>query len=298
MSNIYKVIVALLVVVGMAGAVIFLNQTRVTENKMFSGKKFWGAYTGNTTVSFLDFQNQVGKKADIQAVFIGWYEKFPINLALPLKQNNQTLVIFWEQYGVTLDEIMSGSTDEYIRQFANDAQAYGASVILAPLHEMNGDWSPWSGVTGENTPEKVVLTWRHIHDLFSKKNSNIKWAFVVNNESSPDTEENKIQNYYPEDEYVDYVGVDGFNFGEPWQSYADIFSEPLKQLKAYNKPVYIFSMASAQGPEKAVWITDALLKIKNDPQIEGFIWFNVNKEKNWLVSSDAFSLEAFKKSLE
>ncbi|MFH1968330.1 MAG: hypothetical protein ABIJ84_03015, partial [bacterium] len=72
----------------------------------------------------------------------------------------------------------------------------------------------------------------------------------------------------------------------------------------YNKPIYIFSMASApasakapagQGmSKKAGWIEDALSKINSDPDIVGWIWFNEDKEKNWLVSSDSDSLQAFK----
>lgn len=269
------------------------------------GKKPWGAYVGNTVSSFTDFEQQVGEKPNMQAVFIGWREPFPADLALPLKSNSQTLVIFWEQYNVTLDKIIAGESDEYIAQFAKEVKSFDGDVILSPLHEMNGDWSPWSGVAVGNTPEKVILAFQRIHDVFSEnKNANVKWGWVVNHESVPDTKENAIENYYPGDSYVDYVGVDGFNFGDPWQTYSEIFPPALQKLKIYNKPIYIFSMASApasakapagQGmSKKAGWIKDALSRINSDPDIAGWIWFNENKEKNWLVSSDSDSLQAFK----
>jgi len=262
-------------------------------------KKLWGAYTGNTASSFSEFERAVGTMADMQAVFIGWYEAFPADIALSLKENNQTLVIFWEQYDVSLDEILSGANDEYILQFADDVKAYGVPVVLAPLHEMNGDWSPWCGVVDANSPEKVALTFRHIKDVFSTVNaSNVKWAWVVNHESVPDTAENAIKNYYPGDDYVDYAGVDGFNFGDPWMSYSEIFFAMLEKLKSYQKPIYIFSMASAGGPQKAAWIKDALYKIRTDPDVKGFIWFNENKEKNWLINSDPQSLEAFREGIK
>lgn len=262
-------------------------------------KKLWGVYAGDTASSLGYFENLVGDKADMQAVFINWNEAFPADIAVALKKNNQTLVIFWEQYDVELDRIISGAEDEYIVQFADDAKAYGAPVILAPLHEMNGDWSPWSGVVGGNSPQKVIWAFRHIEDVFSTVNANdVKWAWVVNHESVPDTSENQIENYYPGSDYVDYTGIDGFNFGDPWMSYSEIFSDALAKLKAYQKPVIIFSMASAEGPEKADWIQDALLKIKNNPDIKGFIWFNENKEKNWLINSDPESLQAFKEGIK
>jgi len=94
------------------------------------------------------------------------------------------------------------------------------------------------------------------------------------------------------------VGVDGFNFGNPWQSYDEIFSSALSRLKKYNKPIYIFSMACAQGSQKADWITDALSKIKSDPSITGFIWFNEDKEQNWLINSDQQALQAFQNAIK
>lgn len=287
-----------------AGFFIFgLNQEGFQKN---NEKKLWGAYAGNDAFSFGEFEELAGREADIQAVFLGWGEPFPENLVF---NKNKILVIFWEQYDVGLDKIISGQEDNYILQFAKDAKDYGKEVILAPLHEMNGNWSPWSGTVGGNTPEKVVLAFQRMHDVFFGMGIlNVKWAWVVNNESVPDTEENAIASYYPGDSYVDYAGVDGFNFGNPWQTYSEIFSLVLEKLRVYKKPILIASMASAPAdaealagearPTKAEWIKDALNKIYSDPSIKGFIWFNENKEKNWLVNSDPDSLQAFRDGID
>ena len=234
----------------------------------------------------------------MNAVFAGWGDTFPWSEAGPLKQKNQTLIIFWEQNGATLDQILGGVSDAYIQDFATATKNYGGPVIIIPLHEMNGDWNIWDGTYGSNTPKKVVLVYQHIHDVFMAMNvPNAKWGWAVNNDSVPNTPQNQIGNYYPGTDYVDYVGVDGFNFGNPWQTYSDVFSSALQQLKAYGKPIYIFSMACADGPQKSAWISDALAQIKSDPNIAGFIWFNENKEKNWLINSDSASLSAFKQGL-
>ncbi len=282
--------------------VFFDAEDYYSFKNLMSEDKAWGAYVGHNRTNFSSFENLVGIRPDIYAVFSGWYENFPVDLAVHLKNNGQTLVIFWEQYDITLDQIVSGESDDYIKQYANNAKLYGGQIILAPLHEMNGEWSPWSGVAQGNTPEKTKLAFQHIRNVFMENQmQNVKWAWVVNNRSEPNTEENKIENYYPGDNYVDFVGVDGFNFGEPdepWLSYTDLFSNALTRLEKYNKPIYIFSMASAQGSQKPEWIRDALSKIKSDPRVKGFIWFNENKEKNWLVNSDQASLEVFRESLK
>jgi DNA polymerase III alpha subunit len=73
--------------------------------------------------------------------------------------------------------------------------------------------------------------------------------------------------------------------------------DAIKKISRFKKPIYIFSMSCAEGPLKELWIKDAISKIRNNPLISGWIWFNENKEKNWLIWSDDKSLEAFKDSL-
>lgn len=139
---------------------------------------------------------------------------------------------------------------------------------------------------------------RHIRDLF-RDVPNAKFVWVVNSDSVPNTADNAITKYYPGDSYVDAVGVDGFNFGSPWQSFDAIFNKPLTLLTSYGKPIYILSVASAEGSGKAAWITDALtVQIPKYPSIVGWIWFNVNKEADWRVNSSPQALNAFRAALE
>jgi beta-mannanase len=241
-------------------------------------------------------EQTVGKQANMQAVFVGWNQSFPTSLANSLKASGKTLVIFWEQYGVTVDSINSGSSDTYIRNFAAAAKASGASVILSPLHEMNGNWDPWGGTVGNNTPAKIISEWRRIHGLFAGV-SNVKFAWDVNNISVPNTTANSIGAYYPGDAYVDYVAVDGFNFGS--QTWDQVFpSSLMNQLSSYGKPIYILSTGSVPGSQKAQWIKDMGVGIKKYPKIAGWVWFNQDGgDGNWLINSDSASLSAFKSIL-
>jgi beta-mannanase len=259
----------------------------------------WGAYVGDSENNLATFESLVGKPVNIQSVFIGWGDSFPFSTASNLKSSGKTLLIFWEQYGTTVDSINAGNSDAYIAKFAQDAKTSGASIILAPLHEMNGNWDPWDGTVGNNTPAKVVTEWKRIHDAFSGV-SNVKFAWDVNNESVPNTAVNTISAYYPGDTYVDYVAVDGFNFGNPWQSFDTVFAGVLSQLQTYHKPIYILSMAAVPDTRKAAWITDALtVQIPKYPAVAGWVWFNQNgADGNWLVNSDPASLVAFQAAVK
>jgi len=293
----FKITLGILVFVALSAvAFMYMQKTVMVPKIVMPQQKMWGAYTGNTAGSFIDFEKRVGKKANLNAVFPDWGSPFPLDLALPVKNAEQTILIFWEP-NISLDQIISGSEDLYMSSFANQANAYSAPIILIPMEEMNGNWNAWNGTVGNNTPQKFILAWHHMHNLFSGA-ANVKWGWDVNSDSIPNTIVNTISNYWPGAKYVDYVGVDGFNFGNPWQSFSEIFSPTLQKLKKYNKPIYIFSMACAEGPLKSVWIADALSKIKSDPKISGWVWFNENKEQNWLMDSDAAALTAFKNNIK
>lgn len=252
----------------------------------------WGTYVGYTPADLQAFEDLVGAEVDIRAIFVNWDSPFPTSVANHLASEGKTLLLFWEHHGVTLDRIIAGDEDEYIKQFAAAAKASPATIMLAPLHEMNGNWDPWDGTVGNNTPEKVILAWRRMFDIF-KGAPNISFAWTVNNVSVPDTPENQLENYYPGDEYVDIVGVDGFNFGRPWQNPRQVFGDVLERLNVYDKPIYILSTATAEGDRKADWIYDFEKELSDHPEVKGWVWFHIDKERDWRVDSDPAALKAF-----
>jgi len=256
----------------------------------------WGSYVGNTPSDIAAFEAQVGKSMDIVAIFLSAQDEFPTDWAPAVRDQGKTLLIFWEPHGVALDDIIHGSLDAALTRYAADAKAYGGKVIFSPFHEMNGDWDDWGGVVGTNTPQKLIDAWRHVHDILSTA-PNIEFGWAVNHESIPNTNANRFEVYYPGDAYVDIVGVDGFNWGDPWQTFDQIFADSLYRLRAYKKPIMIFSMGSAEGPQKAAWMTDTFaVQLPRNPDIVGWLWFNEDKERDWRIWSDPAALDAFKKS--
>ncbi|MCC7470030.1 MAG: hypothetical protein IT284_02765 [Bacteroidetes bacterium] len=276
-----------------------------SENET-SPEFMWGVFNGWQPQNITDFENLVEEDVDMAGVFVHWgnENEFPFTFANPLKNEGKTTVIYWEakDYNLNTDEqsafsydaILEGNWDSYITEFAKDAKDFGGKVILIPFEEANGNWEPWSGVNNGNTPEKHRLAYRYIHTFFSDV-PNVKFGWTMNNDSVPNTTDNQFADYYPGNVYIDYIGIDGFNFGSPWQTWDEVFSPAIDELSSYGKPIILTSVASAQGTSKASWIRTGLGQgIKNYPSVVGWIWFNENKEKDWRVNSDSASLSAFK----
>jgi beta-mannanase len=167
---------------------------------------------------------------------------------------------------------------------------------------MNGDWSPWGGAQNGKGPAKYVAAYRHINDIFDAQGAtNVVWAWCPNTTDVPAESWNEAMGYYPGDSYVDWVCVDGYNWGttngEIWQTFREVFAAIYSNLVQKNKPILIGEMASAeQGGDKAAWIDGIVPTLqKNYPMIRALVWFDINKETDWRIDSSPGSLAAFKR---
>src|SRR5436305_951631 len=162
---------------------------------------------------------------------------------------------------------------------------------------MNGDWFSWGiGVNG-NTSADYVAVWRHVVDIFRQENAtNVRWVWCPN---VMDTPQSVFAALYPGDSYVDWVGLDGYNWGtsqpgdryKQWTKLSDIFGASYDALIALTtKPLMIAETASTElGGDKAAWITQGLLTDlpARFPAVRAVIWFDENKETDWRVNSSA-----------
>lgn len=265
----------------------------------------WGVYTGATPNAVAEFESKVAANPDYLAYFIHWpNDKGQLRpwLKTVAGDKDRTLVIFWEasdhnvggteQPAYSYRRILAGDHDAYIEDFARQLKDYSDPIILIPFSELNGNWTPWSGTENGNTPAEAVLAYRYIHGFFEDV-PNVKFGLALNAQSVPDTPENAHTSYYPGDAYVDYIGLDGFNMNWPWESFNTLFAPGLATIEQYGKPMFIFSFGSAEGEKKAAWLQDAFVQMEKYPLMKGFIYFNQNKERNWLLWSDNKTLTVF-----
>jgi len=205
--------------------------------------------------------------------------------------------------GPYLQRIIDGEYDAFFRQWAEAARRDGRRVMLRFGFEFNGDWFTWS-----LDPPKYVAAWRRAHDLFQKAGAdNVEWVWSPNVVSCPDTEANGMHLYYPGDSFVDWVGVDGYNFGDGydewhrWESFDSIFGGVLRDLATRYpaKPLIITETASAPGTgsQRAEWIREVHRTLESHPRVRALIWFNYDKrregEPNWRIDATPDSLSAF-----
>jgi len=206
-----------------------------------------------------------------------------------------------ESDGNYLERVARGEFDDFFRRWASEARDCGQRVVLRFGFEMNGDWFPWG-----SQPEAFIAAWRRCHDLFEELEADtVEWMFSPNVLWQGRNEEDDLYRYYPGDDYVDLVGLDGYNFGDKhsrwhsWQRYEEVFERTIRACAKFDKPLYLSEIGCADDPRKAEWMRDFLRRVSRDSRVEGFIYFNHNNprkgEPNWRLDSDSETLEVFKK---
>src|SRR5690606_21887307 len=124
-----------------------------------------------------------------------------------------------------------------LRQFAKDAGELKAPILLRYASEMNGTWTFYSGHS-----EQYIEKWKLVHDVMEKEAPNVMmlWNVFTMPEST-------INEFYPGDEYVDYIGLNSYNVfyhNNKIEDKSD-FEDPLRLLDyvyntySHKKPIVI-----------------------------------------------------------
>ncbi|MFO7864523.1 MAG: glycosyl hydrolase [Salinivirgaceae bacterium] len=262
------------------------------------------------------FADAFPKKECKALVEKGYIPHLTWELFLPGEVEYNTMPID-ENYYLT-DSVLAGKYDAYIKQFATDAKTINGTVFIRFLHEFNGNWYLWSGNKNgrENGgPQKVVAVWKYVVDIFNEVGAeNVQWIWNPHGPSIDVSTEawNDIAQYWPGKNYVDWMGMDAYNWypRDPWggdrpfRSFDNCFADLYAQCKQLgDHPIMIAEFGTPEfnhkSTTKADWITDAFEKIKTDyPRIKMFVWFHIDKELDWRVNSSAEALESFKKAMQ
>lgn len=283
----------------------------------------WGAYTANAGPE--PFEQLVGRKMSVYHSAAMWAQGYQIDGSpkylrtcwTALFQNHwdagRLVMHSWGSYdsanksdpAFALSAIASGAQDGFLHAFARDMAAFKHPVLFRLNGEMNGSWEPYFDQAGG---PNFIAAWRHVVDVFRADGArNVTWVWCPNVTgpagSNSATAEDRLAQWYPGDDYVDWTGFDTYNWsssnGAPWMTfdqvmtgypkwYGDTYHAVLKL--APSKPMLLGEFASHnQGGDKTAWIKDALAKIPTTyPAIRAILWFNAgdaSKPAAWPLSA-------------
>ena len=150
---------------------------------------------------------------------------------------------------------------------AHAARDFGTPILAEFGVEVNGEWFPWNGAysgggttdgygdpTTPDGPERFRDAYRHIIQICRDEGAqNITWVFHVNDGDWPQEEWNRFENYYPGDEWVDWLALSVYGAQTPddewWDALTPVMDEFYPRLAALTpeKPIIIAEFACTAG---------------------------------------------------
>ena len=237
-----------------------------------------------------------------------------VELTLQLTDNNNEDMFAWSP----MLAIYRGELDEELRAWARAAAEFGHPFLFRLNNEMNSDWTSYGGVVNLGDPQIFTAVWQRIYEIFQEEGvDNCIWIFNPHDRQAPPSDWNNSLAYYPGNEYVQLIGVTGYNNGtyytqnaEVWREFDEIYdpiwAEYSPRFSAF--PWIITEFASSGiGGDKVAWIENMFQHIGDYPNIRIAVWFshadfdeanNNTPARTYWLDETPETLEAFRKGLE
>jgi hypothetical protein len=260
-----------------------------------------------------------GKRPSLFGVFQSWQNKDGVgmpfaNLLKKIERFQDVIggasvpVVAWDSEagasghavrytGITTKDVAAGRLDEFLHQYARDVKAYGKPLLFRPVcHEMNGSWNRHCSPLANPalTTLDYVKAWRHVVTIFRQEGArNAGWvwnAAVFPVGLTRERVDRNLEAYYPGDDYVDWMGADFYDQGNPLDPRqnplipAVYLDAPYAMALRHNKPFLLGEWgirhpASRLTPaQHEAWLNTMFNYVETHPKIKGILYFNYKEQ--------------------
>lgn len=279
-------------------------QSRMHRSAMRFGVSTPGGFTAARELQAV--ADAVGRRPDMVMAFEDFFAPPPVPELAIVTYGGAEPIVSWEPWCWTddrspavMESLRAGALDDYIYRWADEIGEWGRRTFIRFAHEFNGDWYPWTPACG-TSPTAYVSAWRHVHEIFADRDvANVEWIWA------PVVADGPFSDWYPGDEYVDVLGIDGYNWGTTlpstrWVTPEQLFGAALDELRsiAADKPILVAEVGCAEsGGCKAEWIADFVGFLREQRDVIGFVWFDHDKENDWRIASTPESATAMAEAM-
>ena len=264
------------------------------------------------------FTATTGRQPAIWSVWSDWGASetgpFPTDVLNGLLARNIVPQVYWEPIDPanqndcanwSLDTIINGNHDEYIRTWAQAAATYGGPVILRFAHEMNGYWYIWGNGRCTNTSKKFRQAWKHVWNIFrgpgGEGATNVKFEYSIINTQYVTAD-------YPGSKYVDYLGFTALDWGQKkkWKPLDVLVAPAVTALRKLSKTKPIiaseiaagYSASCAKCNKVAFFSQGYQAMLTKFPQIVAVVYFDYDMrgvgQNDWRLQSPQAAMDAYK----
>lgn len=174
-------------------------------------------------VSYSDLYYGTGKKIIISNIFIGFpsrwsgplaFDAFPEAIVRDVRSANPNAIMMftlepWENFSDFYGNWLTGNPAyDATMEFAQACKRYNKKVFIRFAHEMNGNWYHWG--RDSVSSQDYITAFRNVSKAFHEVCDSVAMIWCPNYAS--DEKFRKYSEWWPCDEYVDWVGIDYYNW--------------------------------------------------------------------------------------
>ena len=280
-----------------------------------AGKLYHGCYWGGVGTDTHDptehdvtpadserYEEAVGAKAAWVYFSSNWFEsrKFPIETCRWIRDLGKVPYVRLmlrsdvdQKHGeknFSLQKIIGGEFDADLRAWASEAKSFGTPILIEWGTEPNGNWFSWNGKWNGGAvegPKRYIEAYHRIVDIMRGEGAdNLLWVWHVNWLDEPERKWNAFENYFPGENYCDWVALSAYGPTTPLtadgtESFAFKMRDAYPRLTklAPGKPVIISEFGCDlhnRHVDPVKWTRSALEDLFSNrwPAIVGFCWWN------------------------
>jgi len=238
------------------------------------GRSIWRGVRDNID----SYEEKLGKRPSIVWLrygFVSWKYVFEQSEEIARRKVIPFLVI---DAPYNFKNIVSGDSDNVIRKFADEAIKFGekyGGFFITTMWEMNyrGKDPLWWWC---NQPDSFLEAWKHIWQIFEDGRANEYATWVIEYHVDFPLEE-----YYPGDQYVDWIGFSAYNWevSQQYHGYRDLselISKPYYyfRYKHKDKPIMLSEFGTPSKNDQPKWIEKAFKTIKSKPGLKAVAYWD------------------------
>ena len=239
--------------------------------------RYLGVYQPDAPGSYAglnQFARTIGRQPNLVSYYSPWGEPFQTNFAATAAKHGALTLVQIDPKNISLQNIVNGRYDAYLRSYATAVKALGGKVVLSFGHEMNGDWYSWA--YHHTSAAVFVAAWRHVVNVFREVGAeNVIWLWTVNIVNTTDNHIPQPNPWWPGKSYVNWVGLDGYYYSSS-QDFAQVFGPTIVDIRALTEdPILIAETGASLAAGQATKISDMFSGLQSYGLL-GFVWFDAN----------------------
>lgn len=257
-----------------------------------------GVYQPNSPGSYgqIDsFALDAGFSPRIVSFYGTFTDPFPTAFAVEAAGKGAMVLDQWQPRGTTNAAVAAGTDDAFIRQYAQAVASVDGQLIISYGQEMNGNWYSWGTYgAGNSNPTDYVAAYRHVHDIFQAEGvHNVTWLWGPNVSYTGSTPLNQD---YPGDAYVDWVGLDGY-YSKPTDTFSSVFGPSITQLRTFTSKPLLIAESGVTGATGAAQLA-GLFSGASLAGALGIVYFDQAGTPDWRLEDNATNMKAFKAAVQ